>query len=104
VTIKGTVAVRKLPNLDQQYPIEVIGTYAAPRGQKAHETVLTFKGVRPSDAHKALESLGLKPGKPAYGENSKAEGPKFRMLIESRSDGSVNTDREVQFIATRARP
>jgi hypothetical protein len=82
ISIKAAVAVRKLPNLDQQYPIEVIGTYVAPRGQKAHETVLTFKGVRPSDVHKALESLGLKPGKPAYGENSKADGPKVKMLIE----------------------
>ena len=61
ITIAGVVALRKLPNLDEKYPIEVIGTYPAPRGQKAHETALSFKGVRPSDVHKALESLGLKP-------------------------------------------
>jgi len=82
VTISGVVAIRKLPNLDQKYPIEVIGTYPAPRGQKAHETVLTFKGVRPSDVHKALESLALKPGKPAYGEGTQAAGPKIKVFVE----------------------
>lgn len=82
VKINGVVAVRKLPNLDQKYPIEVLGTYPAPRGQKAHETVLTFKGVRPSDVHKALESLALKPGKPAYGEGTQAAGPKIKVFIE----------------------
>jgi hypothetical protein len=82
VAINGVVAMRKLPTLDQKYPIEVIATYAHPRGQKAHETVLTFKGVRPSDVHKALESLGLKAGKPAYGEGTQAAGPKIKVLIE----------------------
>ena len=82
VTIAGVVALRKLPTLDQTYPIEVIGTYAAPRGQKAHETVLTFKGVRPSDVHKALESLGQKPGKPAYGEGAQANGPLVKVFVE----------------------
>ena len=52
------------------------------RGQKAHETVLTFKGVRPSDVHKALESLGLKPGKPAYGEGTQAAGPEVKVFLE----------------------
>lgn len=82
VSINGVVAVRKLPNLDQKYPIEVVGSYPAPRGQKAHETVLTFKGVRPSDVHKALESLALKPGKPAYGEGTQAVGPKIKVFVE----------------------
>jgi hypothetical protein len=82
VTIAGVVALRKLPTLDQTYPIEVIGTYPAPRGQKAHETVLTFRGVRPSDVHKALESLGLKPGKPAYGEGAQADGPEVKVFVE----------------------
>jgi hypothetical protein len=82
VTVAGTVAVRKLPTLDQKYPIEVVATYPHPRGQKAHETVLTFKGVRPSDVHKALGSLGLKPGKPAYGENSQAAGPEVKVFVE----------------------
>ena len=82
MTIAGVVALRKLPTLDQVYPIEVIGTYPAPRGQKAHETVLTFKDVRPSDVHKALESLGLKPGKPAYGEGTQAAGPDVKVFVE----------------------
>ena len=82
VTVNGVVAVRKLPNLDRTYPIEVIGTYPAPRGQKAHETVVTFKGVRPSDVHQALESLGLKPGKPAYGEGTQAAGPTVKVFVE----------------------
>jgi hypothetical protein len=82
VTVAGVIALRRLPNLDQKYPIEVIGTYPAPRGQKAHETILTFKGVRPSDVHKALESLGLKPGKPAYGEGQQAIGPELKVFIE----------------------
>ena len=82
VTIAGAIAPRKLLTLEQKYPIEVIGTYPAPRGQKAHETVLSFKGVRPSDVHNALESLGLKPGKPAYGEGTQAAGPEVRVFVE----------------------
>jgi len=82
VLVNCVVATRKLPTLDRSYPIEVVGTYAAPRGQKAHETVLTFKGVRPSDLHNALESLGLKPGKPAYGEGTQASGPSVKVFVE----------------------
>ncbi|HKA05646.1 MAG TPA: YdjY domain-containing protein [Gemmataceae bacterium] len=89
VTIAGFVAPRKLPNLDEIYPIEVLATYAAPRGQKAHETVLNFKGVRPSDVHKALESLGLKPGKPAYGEGTQAVGPEVKVFVEITRDGKT---------------
>jgi hypothetical protein len=87
VTVACRVAPRKLPNLDQKYPIEVIATYPAPRGQKAHETVVTFQGVRPSDVHKALESLGLKPGKPAYGDAGKAAGPEVKLFLELPSPG-----------------
>jgi len=87
VTISGVVAPRKLPHLDQSYPIEVIATCASPRGQKAHETVLNLKGVRPSDVHKALESFGLKPGKPAYGEGTQAVGPEVKVFIEIVKDG-----------------
>src|SRR6266542_2990574 len=67
VTIACSIAPRKLPNLKQIYPIEVIATFPAPRGQKAHETVVNFD-VKPSDVHKALVGLGLKPGKPGLGE------------------------------------
>jgi hypothetical protein len=89
VILTGVVAVRKLPHLEEKYPIEVIGTYAHPRGQKAHETVLSFKGVRPSDLHQALESLGLKAGKPAYGEGTQAAGPVIKVYIEVAAGGKV---------------
>jgi hypothetical protein len=81
VSIACKIAPRKLPNLSEIYPIEVIATYPAPKGQKAHETVVTFD-VKPSDVHKALESLGLKPGKPAKGEDAKAEGPEVQVFLE----------------------
>jgi hypothetical protein len=82
VTIACAIAPRKLPTLDEIYPIEVIACYPAPRGQKAHETVVTFTGVKPSSVHKALEQLGLKPGKPAAGESSQGEGPEVRVFLE----------------------
>ncbi|MBC7821718.1 MAG: hypothetical protein IAG10_32940, partial [Planctomycetaceae bacterium] len=73
VTIASKIALRKLPNLSEIYPIEVIASLPAPKGQKAHETVVTFD-AKPSDIHKAVESLGLKPGKPAKGEGAAAVG------------------------------
>ncbi len=82
VNVECAVAPRKLPNLNQVYPLEVIATYPAPEGQKAHETVVTFKNIKPSAVHKALEELGLKPGKPAKGEGAKAEGPEVRIYLE----------------------
>lgn len=85
VTIPAKIAPRKLPQYDQVYPIEVVASWAHDRtpikGQKAHETVVTFD-VLPSEVHKALEGLGLKPGKPAIGEGTKAEGPEVRIYIE----------------------
>ena len=90
ITLACAIAQRKLPNLDQQYPIEVIATYPAPRGQKAHETVVTFKGVRPSDVQKALAELGLKPGKPAYGDGTTAQGPEVKLFLEfTKPDGKA---------------
>ena len=62
VTIAAKVAPRQLPNLKQVYPLEVVATFPAPKGRKAHETVVTFD-AKPSDVHKALESLGLVLGK-----------------------------------------
>lgn len=82
VRITGQVAPRKLPNLNEIYPIEVVATYPAPRGQKAHETVVTFTGVRPSDIHKALTAFNLAPGKPAKGQDAKAEGPEVNIYLE----------------------
>ncbi|MCI0639412.1 MAG: YdjY domain-containing protein [Gemmataceae bacterium] len=81
VTIPCKIAPRMLPNLKQIYPLEVIATLPSPKGQKAHETIVTFE-AKPSDVHKALESLGLKPGKPALGENGKAAGPEVTLLLQ----------------------
>lgn len=81
VTVSSKVALRKLPNLDQVYPIELIASWPHPRGKKAHETVVTFD-VNPSEVHKGLLALDLKPGKPAKGENAKAEGPAVNVFIE----------------------
>jgi hypothetical protein len=83
LTIACTVAPRKLPNLKEIYPLEVVATYPAPKGQKAHETVVCFQNVKPSDVHKALEQLGLKPGKPAKGEDAVAQGPEVRLFLET---------------------
>jgi hypothetical protein len=80
VTIPAVVAPRKLPNLKEIYPIEVIATFPAPKGQKAHETVVNFT-VKPSEVHKALESLGLKAGKPILGEG-KPTGPGVEIFLE----------------------
>ena len=81
ITIPCKVAPRKLPALKEIYPLEVIATLPAPRGQKAHETIVTFE-VRPGDVHKALESLGLKPGKPARGNEGVTSGPEVRLFLE----------------------
>src|SRR6266545_2524408 len=48
ITVACKIAPRKLPNLSEIYPIEVIATLPAPKGQKAHETVVTFD-AKPSD-------------------------------------------------------
>lgn len=81
ITIACKVAPRKLPNLSEVYPIEVIAAWAAPKGQKAHETVVTIE-AKPSDIHKALEGLGLKPGKPAKGEGAVPQGPEVKLTLE----------------------
>ena len=90
VSIACAIAPRKLPHLNEVYPIEVIGSYPSPQGQKAHETILTFEGVKPSEVHKALIDLGLRPGKPARGEDKKAEGPELLLFVEiTEPDGRV---------------
>jgi hypothetical protein len=68
--------------LKDTYPIEVIATFPAPKGQKAHETVVTFDAIKPSLIHQALTELGLKPGQPARGENTKAVGPELLLFLE----------------------
>ncbi len=90
LTVACAIAPRKLPNLSEIYPIEVIACYPAPQGQKAHETVVTFKDIKPSDVHRALELLGLKAGRPARGEDQKAEGPELKLYLEfTGTDGKV---------------
>ena len=80
VRVPCKIAPRKLANLPEVYPCEVVATWPAPKGQKAHETVVTFE-VQPSEVHKALESLGLKPGKPGRGEDP-CSGPELEVLLE----------------------
>jgi len=90
VTIDCAIAPRKLPNLDKSYPIEVAATYPHPRGQKAHETIVTFTDLKPSHVHKALEECGLKAGKSAKGEGAKAEGPEVGIYLEfTGADGKA---------------
>jgi hypothetical protein len=88
VTIDAKVAPRKLPQYDQIYPVEVVACWPNPKGKKAHETVVTID-ARPSDVHKALESVGLKPGKPALGENTESVGPEVKISLEVPDGGGT---------------
>jgi hypothetical protein len=84
VTIPAKVAPRKIddPRYKEIYPIEVIACWAFPKGQKAHETVVTID-VKPSEVHKALESLGLKAGTPVMGEGKNPpQGPALNVYLE----------------------
>jgi hypothetical protein len=92
-----------LPGFDG-YPIEVIACWPFPKGQKAHETLVTFD-IKPSEVHKALEDLGLKPGTPVMGEGPKGtegvgesvpaaktdtgepQGPEVSLFLEIPGDG-----------------
>jgi len=92
VTIPAKIAPRKIndPRYTEIYPIEVVACAEFPRGQKAHETVITVD-AKPSDVHKALEELGLKAGKPAApgGEDSVAEGPELKISLELPGGKSI---------------
>jgi hypothetical protein len=90
VTIPARVAPRKIddPRYKEIYPIEVVATYPFPEGKKAHETVVTFK-AKPSEVHKALVDLGLKPGKPARTEKDVPSGPEVKIYIETGSGGGA---------------
>lgn len=85
ITIDAKIAPRKLPNLEKEYPIEVVACWAAPKGRKAHETIVTID-VKPSDVHKAIESLGLKPGVPVEGEGE-PKGPEVNVFLELPIEG-----------------
>jgi hypothetical protein len=83
VTIDAKIAPRKIddPRYKEIYPIEVIACWPFPKGQKAHETVVTID-AKPSAVHKALEDLGLKAGKPVVGQVKKqAEGPEVAIYL-----------------------
>jgi len=81
VIVPCHIAPRKLPWLKDVYPLEVIATFPTPRGQKAHETVVIFDS-KPSQVHKALESLGLKPGEPARGDGQLPTGAEVNVYLE----------------------
>jgi hypothetical protein len=83
VTIDAKIAPRKLEYLKGEvYPIEVIACWAHPKGKKAHETVVTIEAL-PSAVHKAIESLGLKPGTPIMGgEKEVPQGPEVNLYLE----------------------
>jgi hypothetical protein len=85
VTIPAKIAPRKIndPKFTEIYPIEVVACFEYPKGQKAHETVITID-TKPSDVHKALEGLGLKPGKPANAADpdSASEGAELKISLE----------------------
>jgi hypothetical protein len=94
VTIPAKVAPRIIndPRYKREdgkpYPIEVIACF--PKGQKAHETVVTID-VKPSEVHKALEGLGLKAGAPVMGEAKEPpQGPAVNVYLEvPGEDGRV---------------
>jgi hypothetical protein len=84
VIIDAKIAPRKIddPRYKEIYPIEVVACYPFPRGQKAHETVVTIE-AKPSEIHKGLEALGLKPGAPVVGEAKDAPaGPEVKIFLE----------------------
>ncbi len=83
VTIDAKIAPRKLPHLKEIYPLEVIATWPHPKGKKAHETIVTIdEAVKPSDIHKALESIGLKAGTPVQGAGEpKGPGVNIYFLV-----------------------
>jgi hypothetical protein len=85
VTIDAKVAPRKLADEKyggKIYPIEVVACWGYPKGQKAHETLVTID-IKPSEVHKALQSLGLKPGTPVMGQSKvKPQGPEVKVFLE----------------------
>ena len=86
ITIDAKIAPRRLEHLKEIYPLEVIATWAHPKGKKAHETIVNID-VNPSAVHKAIESLGLKPGKVIMGEGKEPPtGPEFDVFLEIKGD------------------
>ena len=84
VSIDAKIALRKLPQYDQVYPVEVIACWSHDRkegkGQKAHETIVTID-VLPSDVFiKPLESVGLKPEAAGQRRRGSVQGPGHQRL------------------------
>jgi hypothetical protein len=92
ITVDAKIAPRKIddPRYKEIYPIEVIACWPFPKGQKAHETVVTID-AKPSDVHKALVDLGLKPGKPVVGaKTGQGQGPEVNIFLQFKSaDGDL---------------
>jgi hypothetical protein len=97
VTIPAKIAPRKIndPRYTEIYPIEVIACAEFPKGQKAHETVITVD-VKPSDVHKALESLGLKAGTPANAAgDAPATGDELKVALELPNGKTVPIEKSL---------
>ena len=60
----------------------MVATHPHPQGQKAHETVINFQGIKPSMVHRALMELGVKPGQPARGNDAKPTGSELAVFLE----------------------
>jgi hypothetical protein len=95
IRVDAKVAPRKIndPRYVKIYPIEVIACWPFPKGQKAHETVITTE-VMPRQVHAALINLGLKAGAPVLGESKQAaRGPACKLYLEL--PGPAGTVRKV---------
>ena len=91
VTIDAKIAPRKLPHLKGEiYPLEVIACWEHPKGQKAHETIVTIDAL-PSKVHKGLVELGLKPGTPVMGgDKQEPQGPDVNVYLDiPQPDGEM---------------
>ena len=91
VVIDAKIAPRKIDDPRYQkpdglpYPLEVVACWGFPKGQKAHETAVTID-CKPSDVHKAVESLGLKAGKPENGGDKEPQGPEVSIFLEFQNE------------------
>ena len=88
VIVDAKVCAAQAAEPRQGLPDRARRRLGAPAGKKAHEIVVSID-VQPSEVHKALEQLGLKPGKSALGgpprEGApfpKADGPIVNVYLE----------------------
>jgi hypothetical protein len=95
ILVDARIAPRKINDerYKEIYPIEVVACYPFPRGQKAHETVVTID-AKPSAVHKGLIDLGLKPGTPVVGDAKDApQGPEVKIFLELPGEGGAEAKR-----------